>query len=146
MFQVKVSIVINRPLEEVFGFLSDLENNLKWRSGMIEAKKISAGPIGVGTTYRMINNFLGRQTEGEAVVTEYELNRKYATMNKSGLPIRTQRTFEPVTEGTRVTFSVETELGGLFKLVEPLMARIGKRRLEADAARVKNIIESGAVR
>jgi len=145
MFQVQVSLVINRPLEEVFGFLSDLENNLKWRSGMIEAKKISEGPIGVGTTYRMINNFFGRKVEGEAVVTEYELNRKYTTMNKSGLPIKTQRTFEPVMEGTRVTFSVETELGGLFKLVEPLMARIGKRRLGADAVRVKNIIESGVL-
>jgi carbon monoxide dehydrogenase subunit G len=145
MFQVQVSIVINRPLEEVFAFLSDLENNLKWRSGMIEAKKTSAGPIGVGTTYRMSNNFFGRMVEGEAVVTEYELNRKYATMNKSGLPIKTQRIFEPVEAGTRVTFSVDTELGGFFKIVELLMARIGKRRLKADAARVKNIIESGAL-
>ena len=144
MFQVQVSIVINRPLEDVFGFLGDLENNLKWRSGMIEAKKISAGPIGVGTTYRMINNFFGRRVEGEAVVTEYELNRKFATMNKSGLQIETQRMFEPVDGGTRVTFSVRTELGGLFKLVEPLMARIGKRRLEADAVMVKNLIEAGA--
>ena len=145
MFQVQVSIVINRPLEEVFAFLSDLENNLKWRSGMIEAKKTSAGPIGVGTTYRMINNFFGRQVEGEAVVTEYEPNRKYATMNKSGLPIKTQRTFEPVEGGTRVTFSVETELGKFFKPIEPLLANIGKRRVEADAITVKNLIEAGTV-
>jgi carbon monoxide dehydrogenase subunit G len=143
MINVQVSIVINRPLEEVFSFLSNLENNMKWRSGMIKAEKVSDGPIGVGTTYRMINNFFGRQVEGEAVVTEYELNRKYATMNKSGLPIKTQRMFEPVEGGTRVTFSVETEVGGFFKLVEPLMARIGRRRLEADAVMVKALIESG---
>jgi carbon monoxide dehydrogenase subunit G len=145
MITVQVSIVINRPLEEVFVFLSNLENNLKWRSGMIKAEKISEGPIGVGTTYRMINNFFGRQVEGEAVVTEYKLNRKYATKNKSGLPIKTQRMFEPVEGGTRVTFSVETEVGGFFKLVEPFMARIGKRRLEADAVMVKELIESGAL-
>ncbi len=145
MFQVKVSIVINRPLEEVFAFLSNLENNLKWRSGMIKAEKISDGPIGVGTTYRLINSLFGQQVEGEAVVTEYELNRKYATMNKSGLPIKTQRMFEPVEGGTRVTFSVETELDGFFKLVEPLMASIGKRRLEADAVTVKKLIEARAL-
>ena len=145
MFQVQVSIVINRPLEEVFAFLSDLENNLKWRSGMLEAKKTSTGPIGMGTTYRMINNFFGRQVEGEAVVTEYKPNRKYATMNKSGLPIKTQRTFEPVKGGTRVTFSVETELGKFFKPIEPLLASIGKRRVEADAITVKNLIEAGTV-
>src|SRR5258708_39727926 len=94
MFQVKVIIVINRPLEEVFAFLSNLENNLKWRSGMIKAEKISEGPIGVGTTYRLINSLFGQQVEGEAVVTEDVLNRKYATMNKTGLPIKTQSTFE----------------------------------------------------
>jgi carbon monoxide dehydrogenase subunit G len=145
VFQVQVSIVINRPVEEVFAFLSDLENNLKWRSGMIEAKKTSAGPIGVGTTYRMSNNFFGRRAEGEAVVTEYEPNRKYATMNKSGLRIKTQRMFEPFEGGTRVTFSVETELGGIFKLVEPFLAKVGKRRLEADAVMVKELIESGGL-
>ena len=145
MFQVKVSIVINRPLEEVFAFLSNLENNLKWRSGMIKAEKISDGPIGVGTTYRLINSLFGQQVEGEVVVIEYELNRKYVTVNKSGLQIKTQRMFEPVEGGTRVTFSVETELGGFFKLVEPLMARIGRRRLAADAAMVKDIIEAGTL-
>ena len=145
MINVQVSIVINRPLEEVFVFLSNLENNLKWRSGMIKAEKISEGPVGVGTTYRLINSLFGRWVEGEAVVIEYELNRKYATMNKSGLPIKTQRMFEPAEGGTKVTFSVETELGGFFKLVEPLMAKIGKRRLTADAIKVKNIIESNAL-
>jgi carbon monoxide dehydrogenase subunit G len=143
MIIVQVNIVINRPLEEVFSFLSNLENNMKWRSGMIKAEKVSEGPIGVGTTYRVINNFFGRRAEGQAEVTEYELNRKYATVNKSGLPIKTQRTFESVEGCTRVTFAVETELGSFFKLVEPLMARIGKRRLEADAATVKKLIETG---
>lgn len=146
MINVQVSIVINRPLEEVFIFLSNLENNLKWRSGMIKAEKISEGPIGVGTTYRMINNYFGRRVEGEAVVTEYELNRKYATMNKSGFPIETQRMFAAVEGGTRVTFAVKAELlGGFFKLAEPLVASIGKRRLEADAFLVKHVIEAGTL-
>jgi hypothetical protein len=99
----------------------------------------------VGTTYRLINSLFGWQVEGEAVVTEYELDRTYATRNKSGLPIKTRRVFEPVEGGTRVTFSVETEVGGFFKLAEPLMARIGRRRLEADALMVKELIESGAL-
>lgn len=144
MINVQVSIVIHRPLEEVFAFLSNLENNLQWRTGMIEARKISEGPIGVGTTYRMTNNFFGRHLEGEAVVTEYELNRKYSTINKSGLPIETKRTFEPVEGGTQVTFAVKADIGGFTKLVEPLFASIGKRRLTADAIKVKKIMEARA--
>lgn len=145
MINVQVSIIIHRPLEEVFAFLSNLENNLNWRTGMIEARKISEGPIGVGTTYRMINNFFGRRLEGKAVVTEYELNKKYATMNKSGVPIETKRTFEPVEGGTQVTFSVKADMGGFVKLVEPLLANIGKRRLTADAITVKKIIEASTL-
>ncbi len=145
MINVEVSVVIHRPLAEVFAILSNLENNMRWRSGMIAAEKISTGPIDVGTTYRMINSLFGRQVEGQAVVTEYELNRKYATVNKSGLPIETQRIFEPVNGGTRVTFAVKAELGGFFNLAKPLFTTIGKRRLERDAAKAKELIEAGAL-
>ena len=143
MINVEVSVVIHRPLPEVFAVLSSLENNLRWRTGMIAAEKTSTGPIGVGTTYRMINRFFGRRIEGEAVVTEYVLNQKYATVNKSGLPIETRRTFEPVNGGTRVTFAVKVERGGFFSVAKPILEIIGKRRLEGDAAKAKELIEAG---
>jgi carbon monoxide dehydrogenase subunit G len=143
MIKVEVSVIIHRPLAEVFAILSNLENNMRWRTGMIAAEKISAGPIGIGTSYRIINSIFGRRIEGEAVVTEYELNQKYATVNKSGLPIETKRTFEPVNEGTKVTFAVKAELGGFFDIAKPVLETIGKRRLESDAAKVKELVEAG---
>jgi carbon monoxide dehydrogenase subunit G len=143
MIKVEVSVLINRPLAEVFAILSNLENNMRWRTGMIAAEKTSTGPIGVGTTYRMINSFFGRRIEGKAVVTEYELNRKYATVNKSGLPIETKRTFEPINGNTRVTFTVRAELGGFFDFATPVFEIIGKRRLKSDAAKAKELIEAG---
>jgi carbon monoxide dehydrogenase subunit G len=143
MINVEVSVVIHRPLAEVFAILSNLENNMRWRTGMIAAEKISTGPIGVGTTYRLINSSFGRRIEGEAVVTEYELNLKYATVNKSGLPIETKRIFEPVNGGTKVTFAVKAELGGFFNIAKPVLEIVGKRRLERDAAKAKELIEAG---
>jgi len=146
MIHAEVSIVINRPLEEVFAFLSDLENNLKWRSGQIEAKKTSVGPIRVGTTYRMVNNVLGRRIEGEGEVTEYEPNRKFTSIGRSGyLPLEAQRVFEPVEGGTRVTFVLKAEPGGFFKLAEPLVATLAKRRVEMDAANLKDMMEAQAL-
>jgi len=143
MIKVEVSVIIHRPLTEVFAILSNVENNMRWRTGMIAVEKISTGPIGVGTTYRMINSIFGRRIDGEAVVSEYELNQKYATVNKSGLPIETKRTFEPVNGGTKVTFAVKTELRGFFNFAKPVLERIGKRRLESDAAKAKALIEAG---
>jgi uncharacterized protein YndB with AHSA1/START domain len=39
------SFVINRPLEEVFAFLANLENDAKWRREWVEAKNTSEGPL-----------------------------------------------------------------------------------------------------
>jgi len=144
MADMEVSIVINRPIGEVFALLTDEENNVKWRSGTVEAEKTSPGPIRVGTTYRMVNSAFGRRIEGEAEVVEYEPNRKYATRNVSGISIETQRTFEPVAGGTRVTFAVKADLASFFQLAEPLVASMGKRRLESDVADLKELVESGA--
>lgn len=35
----ELSTVINRPIEEVFTVLSNLENDLKWRTEWVDAKK-----------------------------------------------------------------------------------------------------------
>jgi carbon monoxide dehydrogenase subunit G len=145
MVNMEVSIVINRPLDEVFASLADLESNVKWRSGTVEAQQTSTGPIGVGTTYRMVNSVFGRRLEGEAEVTEFEPNRKFVTKTRSGYSIEAERIFEPVEDGTKVTFVVKADLAGFFQLAEPLVAGMGKRRLESDVADLKDLIESGVL-
>lgn len=146
MVNVEVSTVINRPVDEVFAFLSDLENNLKWRASQVEAWKESEGPIGVGTTYRMVNNVLGRRIEGQGVVTGYEPSRKFTTVSRSGyMPLEAQRIFEPVEGGTRVTFVLRAEPAGFFKAAEPLLATLARRRIESEAANLKDLMEAGAL-
>ena len=146
MAKFETSIVINRPLEEVFALLSNAENDLKWQSGTIESKKTSDGPIGVGTTWRRVSRFLGRRIESEDEVTEYELNRKLAVKSKSGpFPLEGRTTFERVEGGTRINLKGEAEIGGFFKLAEPLVVSIGKRQLEADIANLKDLMEAHAL-
>ena len=145
MIRVEVTLIVDRPVEQVFAFLGDLENNMKWRPGQIEATKLSAGPIGVGTTYRMVNSVLGRRLEGEAEVTEYEPNRKFTSIGKSGfMPITAQRIFEPVDGRTRVTFIAMAEPRGFLELAESLLARRARARLRADVASAKRLLEADA--
>jgi len=44
-----------------------------------------------------------------------------------------------------VTFVLKAEPGGFFKLAEPLVASMGKRRLETDVANLKDLIEAHAL-
>jgi uncharacterized protein YndB with AHSA1/START domain len=146
MATLETSIVINRPVEEVFAFVSNPENYPKWFSGSREVKITSAGPIGVGTTFRTVVTFLGRRIEGEIEFTEYEPNRSFAEKTKSGpFPVENRVTFERVEGGTRVTSSQVAEPGGFFKLAEPLLVRMIKRQFEADAANLKDLMESHAL-
>jgi hypothetical protein len=93
----------------------------------------------------MVNGAFGQRMEGEAEVTEFEPNRRFVTKNRSGVAIETERIFEPVEGGTRVTFTVKAELAGFFQLAEPLVAGMGKRRLESDIADLKDLMEAGAL-
>ncbi len=146
MITVEVSIVINRPVGEVFGFLSNMKNNMKRRTSQQEVKKLSEGPIGIGTTYRMVNHVLGRQLVTEAEVIEYEPDRKFTTRDQSEtFPVTGRRIFEAVEEGTRVTLILQADPSGVFKIAAPVFASIAKRSIESDAANLKDLMGAGVL-
>jgi uncharacterized membrane protein len=43
MVKLEQSIMINRPVEEVWKFMSHWENGPKWDCGVVEARQISEG-------------------------------------------------------------------------------------------------------
>src|SRR5215510_10808433 len=121
MLKLELSIVINRPVEVVFAFLSNPENGPKWSSSSREVKITTEGPIGVGTRFRSVRTFLGRRLESESEVVDYEPNLRYAHKSISGpFPVESSVTFERVEGGTRVTLTGVGEPGGFFKLAEPI--------------------------
>jgi uncharacterized membrane protein len=145
MLKIESTTVINRPIEDVFAVLSNLENNPKWSTAFLEVKKTSQGPISVGTTWRAVQKAFGRQLESEVEVTEYEPNRMWTQKGKSPFPVQVQATFESVDGGTRVNLRLEGEPGGFFKLAEPLVATMAKRNIEGDLASLKDLMEAHAL-
>ena len=145
MAKLEISITINRPIEEVFAFMNDPENQLLWWSGLVEIEQTSEGPIGVGTTYREVMQFLGRRIENTGEITEYELNKRNTVKTTSGpVPMEITGTFQPVEGGTEVTYGIDAELGGFFRLAEPLVVRMGKRQMEMELVNLKELMEAQA--
>jgi len=145
MARFEASVVINRPVEEVFAYMTDVGNWPLWHSGMLEAEQTSEGPVGVGTTCRGVNQFLGRRMEWASEITEYEPNRKMKQKLISGpMSIEQSLTFEPVEGGTGLTLAGEGEFGGLFRLAEPIVIRTGQRQMEGSLATLKDILEAQA--
>jgi uncharacterized protein YndB with AHSA1/START domain len=144
MIKIETSIVINRPVEEVFEYMSNAKNNPQWQSGAQEVIKTSEGPIGVGTAYKSVNRLLGRRLEATVEFTAYEPNKRVAGKVTSGpVPFRFENIFEPTEDGgTKVMNSGEGEPGGFFKLAEPLVGRMVQRQVEANFANLKDMLEA----
>lgn len=52
MVKFEESVVIERPLEQVFAFVSDPRNDTEWSEEIAEVRQTSEGPLGVGTSFR----------------------------------------------------------------------------------------------
>jgi hypothetical protein len=99
--------------------------------------------MGVGTRLRNTVKFLGRQFDLTFEVTEHEPNGKNCVRSISGpIPFTGCRVVEPVDGGTRFTQTAEGEVGGFFRLAEPLVVRAARRQYETDLATLKDLLEA----
>jgi uncharacterized membrane protein len=137
--ELNLNTVINRSMEEVFAVLANLENDLKWRTEWVDARKTSDGPIGLGARFSLVAKAFGKRIETVYETVQGEPNRIAAWKIVSGpLPL----TFERVEGGTHITIKYEAELRGFFKLVMSLLARMVKRQHQSDLLKVKELMES----
>jgi hypothetical protein len=122
------TIEIKRPVEAVYGFFLDLERSIARTDPKVESVvKTSDGPIGPGTTFRIRQPVLGRPRDQVLRVLSLDPDRRI-DMEAAFGPVRPRfsLTFEPTTEGTRVSFRGDSRPVGPFKLVPFLMDRIGR--------------------
>jgi uncharacterized protein YndB with AHSA1/START domain len=146
--RIEKSVVIARPVEDVWAVLSNLDNVKRWSISGSEARQTSPGPLGVGASLEEVKVVLGRfhLKLRDLVVTEFEPNRTIAlTDNRVGIahPGRQRFTFEPIKEGTRLTQVVEINLKrGIqpFFMLANWASGGGGRQL----ANLKRLVESGA--
>jgi len=145
MSKFEKSILINRPPEEVWKFMSQVENMPKWDRGVLEASQTSQNPPGVGSTIQVVRQFLGRRRVANLRVSEYVLNQSLGVQASRGqLTGQVRYTFEPVVSGTRMTSTAEVKLGGWWKLITPLLVPMLDRDGRDDLANVKRVMEAPA--
>jgi uncharacterized membrane protein len=62
------TIDIDRPIDEVFAFLSDFVNVPKWNYYVLEVRQLTEDPITIGTTYHQVR----KADEQDFHITEFE--------------------------------------------------------------------------
>ena len=138
------TVVIDRPVDDVFAFLADGENDPKFSSRVIEIAKTTDGPPGVGTVYASTVKDAGVKTKREFKLTEFdpptrirwtELSKNLVTAPEGGYDLAASG------DGTELTFFNILEGHGLGVLLAGLALRSARKGADAFAQTIKATIE-----
>ncbi len=149
MPSVEVQRTIAAPPDRVFRIATDLENLAATVSGIDSVEVLTEGPVGEGSRWRETRTMMGRPATEEMWVTAFEAPRRFVVEAEShGAHYRTEMTFEPESNGTRVTmvFAARpvTFLARLFALFSAVMLRSLRKMIEQDLEDLKQAAESPA--
>lgn len=130
------SVLIDRPVPVVFAAWSELERIPDWYVDSLERRKISDGPVGVGTTYHAVDKIPpGRRIEGTLEITRYEPDALMAASLSDPYNATWEATFEDVDGSTLMTMHMVANLSGIQGLLAPLLsgwaARVSQRGLDS---------------
>jgi carbon monoxide dehydrogenase subunit G len=135
------TVMIRRPIEEVFGFLADFENIPKWNYAIVETHKVSQGPVGVGTIYQQIRS-VPRRSEERFEVTAYIPPHQLEIQGQLGpFPSRLSYALAAIPEGTRVSNAVELKLRGPGRLLGPVAVPRVRDAVATNLHKLKELLE-----
>ncbi len=141
--RVDGQIDIDRSAADVFAFVSDQMNAPAWQKGLVEVKRLTDGPIGVGTRHTFVRTVAGRKMAADNEYYEYLPDRRVAFKIISGsMPGGGSYDVEPLSpHRTRIGTSVELYPTGLARLTEPLMSRTIRKEVDGNLAALKELLE-----
>ncbi|MFE9680667.1 SRPBCC family protein [Streptomyces sp. NPDC006285] len=144
--QFEATVDIDRPIDEVFGFLAAGTNDPRFSPRVQRIEKEPEGPTAVGTVFRSTVKDAGMTTAREFEITELvapsrirwrERSRNLVTAAEGGYDL------EPAPGGgTRVRIHNRLEGHGIGKLLLPLAGGAARKDAPAFGQRIKAAVEA----
>jgi hypothetical protein len=147
MATLSASIIINRPVHELFSFVSDYHNDWKWRSRRIDFQKFSDGdPAEFIATQKFIP-LLGNNFNSTLKVVDFSINKHIISQIqfKKILVVDERYFFSLENHLTRFEYSLRIEVSGILKIFEQLLTRRLQQDLINDQQWLKEMLEKLAV-
>lgn len=119
--KVQRTVVVDKPLDVVFGYLSDFTTTTEWDPGtVVTVNRLGDG--GVGTIYLNTSKFLGRETQLAYIVRDFIPGKRVqlCAENETVIAVDTM-TFRTVDTATEVTYTAEFTFKGPSRLLAPLL-------------------------
>jgi hypothetical protein len=130
--------LIKQPVETVFAYVIDVSNDVHWRygvtaSGLHETETLGPGVVG----YTRAGD---QEVEWRVISYKPDVSVDWEFLNG---PFQGRGGYRlvPVDGGTQFTLVGDVEPTGLYKLLGPLFAWMGRRRNQADVEKLRDILE-----
>jgi len=141
--KVSDSVVISKPVSEVFKFVADHENLPSWTVGVKASRRVTDGPPALGAKYRVVGKLLGRSVESGYEVTAFDHDRGFeGTMTSPMFGFSERYRFDADGASTRVSMSAAVEPRGVFRLLTPIMSAGVRRQVKTDHRQLKALLEA----
>lgn len=143
MLHYKIGINITRPVDQVFEYMTQLDNIHQLMDEVSVSQKVTDGPVGLGTQMTERLKLGPAREDITWEITAFEEN-KLCTFEGDTSFGRTQvsYTFEQTKGGTRVTAEVRAQMKGLFRFVRPMVQFFHRRNRQKYLAKIKRTLET----
>jgi len=135
-------IIIHRSTIALFEYLANLENVPRWNYAIQETRKISSGPVGVGSTYRQFRT-LPKPMEEELEITIYEPGHRLVVSGGfayfQGV---TSYVLDSLANATRLTNEIELHASGALGPLAALTTPGIKSAVAQNLTVLKALLES----
>jgi carbon monoxide dehydrogenase subunit G len=140
-----VTVRIDKPIEEIFDFLADGENDPKFSPRVLKIEKTNPGAPGKGAIYASTVKDAGMKTKREFELTEFERPTKIRWRELSDNMVVVPAggyDLVPDGDGTKLTLFNELEGHGFGKLIAGFALRSGRKSADGMVGRIKEVVEA----
>ena len=143
MIEVETTVEIDRPVAEVFAFVSDQTNAPLWQTDLHVVRRVTDGPVGVGSEHEFVRVFARREMASRNRVVEFDPGRYMAFEIPSGwMTGRASYLAEQnATGGTTLSSQMQFRVRRFGFVLEPILCRVLARDSKRDEARLKQLLE-----
>ncbi|MBP2243224.1 carbon monoxide dehydrogenase subunit G [Cytobacillus eiseniae] len=143
MADFRSSVIIQKPIDEVFNYMSGMENVHEVMPIVVKMEKLTDGEIGAGTKFKETRLVRGKNVYAEVEYVQYEQNRSFTSRsNSNGLIVEYKYMFHEIEEGTQVEFEAFIKTTGLrMRLSKPMIVKMIKREDGYQLENLKNMLE-----
>jgi hypothetical protein len=142
MLKFSADRCVNRPVDKVFTWLTNADNQGKFDKTSLAMELLTPGPWQAGSQFREVRNVGGRKTEVFSEIIEFETNKKFVIRSKTGPEWLGTWSFDSEGAVTRLRWTGQMTMKGFARFLEPIIGSQMRSQIEQQFLTLPGIIES----